>query len=156
MRMQMLVALMASVALPVASIAQTDEAPERGTYVTVFRSPATGIELRAGRAAAFVGLYPTIVSRDGARDHVNFVRTGVTYYHRPRGVTAYASPSLVWSLDRDWRSGTLTEAGVRAPLFRGVSGRLGAAVLATFDGEVRVNPTIGLDVRIGGRTGAGR
>jgi hypothetical protein len=30
-----------------------------------------------------------------------------------------------------------------------VNGRLGAAVLTTFDRQVRVNPTIGLDVKLG-------
>ena len=68
---------------------------------------------------------------------------------RARGASPYVSPSLVWSLDSEWRSGALTEVGFRGRLFRRVNGRLGAAVLTTLDRQVRVNPTVGLDVRLG-------
>jgi hypothetical protein len=61
------------------------------------------------------------------------------------------SPSLVLSLDDDWDNGVLTEVGVRFPLFARASLRGGVGVLQTFDGETRVNPTIGLDVRLGRR-----
>ncbi len=135
-------------------------AGEHGLSATVFRSPATGVEYRAGRLAGFAGFYPTVLRADGQRAgaNANFVRAGATYSLRPRGRTLYVSPSVVWSLDRDWRNGALTEAGVRWPVGRAGRGgraaanlRLGLGVLATVGGEARVNPTVGLDVPLGGR-----
>ena len=143
--------LLAAVALPAAAVAQSADRDERGVYLTAFRSPATGVELRAGHGAAYVGFYPTVLARDGARGHANFVRAGATYYLRAQGVTPYVSPSLVWSLDPAWRNGALTEVGLRGRVYGRVSGRLGAAVLTTLDGPARVNPTVGLDVRLGAR-----
>jgi hypothetical protein len=58
------------------------------------------------------------------------------------------SPSVVLSLDDDWDNGILTELGMRIPAFSRASLRGGVGVLRTFDGETRVNPTIGLDVRL--------
>lgn len=124
--------------------------PERGVYLTIFRSPATGIELRRGHAAVHAGFYPTVLSRDGRRGNTNFVRVGATYYVRARGSTPYITPSLLVSLDPNWKHGALTEVGFRATLYRTLHGRLGAAVLTTIDGAVRVNPTVGMDVRVGG------
>jgi hypothetical protein len=57
----------------------------------------------------------------------------------------------VLSLDDDWDNGILTELGLRIPVFSRASLRGGVGVLRTFDGETRVNPTIGLDVRLGKR-----
>lgn len=133
-----------------ASAQSTAASQERGVYLTVFRSPATGLELRRGHAAAHVGFYPTILSRNGSSGNVNFIRIGGSYYLRPSGSTPYVSPSLLVSLDREWKHGALTELGFRATLYRTLHGRIGAAVLTTIDGEVRVNPTIGMDVRLGG------
>jgi hypothetical protein len=149
MRLLSLTVVLASLVLPTEGSAQAARRPERGVYATVFRSPATGIELRAGHAATYLGFYPTIISRDGKRGNVNFMRAGVTYYMKDHGASAYVSPSLVWSLDRDWRNGALTEVGFRGRLFGRVNGRLGAAVLTTLDKQVRVNPTIGLDFKLG-------
>jgi hypothetical protein len=151
MRALILTTLLATVALPADALSQSAARDERGVYLTVFRSPATGVELRAGHGAAYAGFYPTVIARDGARGNVNFVRVGATYYLRAQGVTPYVSPSLVWSLDPAWRNGALTEVGVRGRLYGRVSGRLGAAVLTTLDGPTRVNPTVGLDLRLGAR-----
>lgn len=145
------VLLSAMLAIPAAAAAQDARPAERGVYLTVFRSPSTGLELRSGRGAIHAGYYPTVLSRDGVRSNVGFIRAGATYYARPAGATPYVSPSLVVSLDRDWRSGALTEVGVRGRLYQRLNGRLGAAVLTTTDGEVRVNPTIGFDMKLGGR-----
>jgi hypothetical protein len=57
----------------------------------------------------------------------------------------------VLSLDDDWDNGILTELGLRFPIFPRASLRGGVGVLRTFDGETRVNPTVGLDVRLGKR-----
>jgi hypothetical protein len=122
---------------------------ERGVYLTIFRSPATGIELRSGHAAAYAGFYPTILGRDGERGNVNFIRAGATYYMKDRGASPYISPSLLWSLSPNWKNGALTEIGFRGQLYRRLSGRIGGAVLTTFDNQVRVNPTIGLDIPLG-------
>jgi hypothetical protein len=124
--------------------------PERGLNLTIFRSPATGVELRSGHVSVHAGFYPTIISNDGVRDNVNFIRIGGSYYAKSSGSTPYITPSVMISLDRDWKHGALTEVGYRAALYRTLHGRLGAAVLTTIDGEVRVNPTIGMDVRLGG------
>lgn len=149
MRAPSLTTLLAVLFLPTMASAQAAAPAERGVYLTVFRSPATGLELRNRHIAAYAGFYPTIISRDGEQGNVNFIRAGATYYLRARGASVYASPSLVFSLDRDWSNGALTEVGFRGRLFSRVNGRLGAGVLTTTDGEVRVNPTVGLDVKLG-------
>jgi hypothetical protein len=146
-----LTVLLASLVLATAGSAQPTDRREQGLYLTLFRSPATGVEVRAGHAGAYLGLYPTVISRDGERGNANFVRAGGTYYLRARGASPYVSPSLLWSLDSAWRNGALTEVGFRGRLFGRVNGRLGAAVLTTLDRQVRVNPTIGLDVKLGAR-----
>jgi hypothetical protein len=127
--------------------------PEGGLYVTAFRSPATGLEYRTGRFAIHAGYYVTILkaSVQAKGESTNFVRTGASFYLRPAGWTPYVSPSLVLSLDDDWGNGVLTELGLRIPVFSRASLRGGVGVLRTFDGETRVNPTIGLDVRLGKR-----
>jgi hypothetical protein len=137
--------------LPGLATAQNNaDSTERGLHLTVFRSPATGLEWRGAHVGVYAGFYPTIIARDGERENVNFIRIGATYYVRDRGLTPYVSPSLVASLDRNWSHGALTEVGMRGKLYRRLHGRLGAAVLTTTAGDVRVNPTIGMDVRLGG------
>lgn len=151
MRVLALPVLLTAIVLPSEASTQPTDRAERGVYLTVFRSPATGLEVRAGHTAAYVGLYPTIISRDGERGNANFLRAGGTFYLKARGASPYVSPSVVWSLDDRWRSGALTEVGFRGRLLGRVNGRLGAAVLTTLDRQVRVNPTVGLDVRLGAR-----
>jgi hypothetical protein len=151
MRPTFLTLLLAVLVLPTAGSAQPTAPREQGLYLTLFRSPATGIEVRAGHAAAHLGLYPTVISRDGERGNANFIRAGGTYYLKARGASPYVSPSLLWSLDPEWRSGALTEVGFRGRVLGRLNGRVGAAVLTTLDKQVRVNPTIGLDVKLGGR-----
>jgi hypothetical protein len=124
-------------------------APERGIYLTVFRSPSTGIEIRSGHAAINLGFYPTVIGKDGKRGNANFIRLGGSYYMKERGPSLYASPSIVFSLDRNWKHGALTELGFRGTIYRNLNGRLGAGVLTTTDGLVRVNPTVGMDLRLG-------
>jgi hypothetical protein len=132
---------------PVAPPTSTRPLAERGVYLTVFRSPSTGLEYRRGRAALHAGFYPTVLRADGAKKgNANFVRVGGTYYQRPRGASVFVSPSVMFSLDDAWGNGALTELGSRLPLGRYVNFRLGAGLLTTFNGEVRLNPTIGLDV----------
>jgi hypothetical protein len=132
---------------PVAALRET------GTYVTAFRSPGTGLEYRFGRIAIHAGHYVTILAT-GTQDRgesTHFIRTGASFYLRPAGWTPYLSPSLVLSLDDDWDNGVLTEVGVRIPVFARASFRGGVGVFRTFNGETRVNPTVGLDVRLGKR-----
>lgn len=149
MRASSLTALLAMLLSSAAAAAQSSPSPERGAYLTVFRSPATGLELRTGHVAVHAGFYPTILRRDGEQGNVNFIRAGATYYLKARGTSLYASPSVVFSLDRDWANGALTEVGFRGRLFNRVNGRLGVGVLTATDGEVRVNPTVGLDIKLG-------
>lgn len=130
--------------------AQTAPAPERGINMTIFRSPATGVELRSGHMSLHAGFYPTILSRNDVRTNVNFIRVGGSYYLNESGSSPYVTPSIVISLDREWKHGALTELGYRAKIYRRLNARLGVGVLTTTDGEVRVNPTVGMDVRLGG------
>lgn len=127
--------------------------PEGGLYATAFRSPATGLEYRMGRFAIHAGYYVTILKAgEQARgESTNFVRTGTSFFLRPAGWTPYVSPSLVLSLDDDWDNGVLAELGLRIPVLSRASLRGGIGVLRTFNGNTRVNPTIGLDVRLGTR-----
>lgn len=118
-----------------------------------FRSPATGLEYRAGRFAIHGGYYVTILKtgEQAKGENTNFARAGASFYLRPAGWTPYVSPSVVLSLDDDWDNGILTELGLRIPVVSRAGLRGGVGVLRTFDGETRVNPTIGLDVLLGKR-----
>ena len=142
--------VLAVIATPHLAMSQTTSKPrESGIYLTIFRSPSTGVEARSGRAAVNLGFYPTVITRDGKRDNVNFLRVGGSFYAKDRGTSLYVSPSLAFSLDRTWKHGALTELGIRGTLYRALSGRVGAGVLTTTDGRVRVNPTIGMDLQLG-------
>ena len=103
-----LVAAVAALMLATSAAAQSADRPEQGIYLTMFRSPATGIELRSGHAAAFLGYYPTVISLDGVRGNANFVRAGATYYLKAQGATPYVSLSVLWSVGPRCRSGALT------------------------------------------------
>ncbi len=149
MRIRFLAALLAALVLAAEGSAQTNDRPERGVYLTLFRSPATGVALRAGHAAVYLGYYPTVISRNGTRGNASFIRAGATYYVNAHGASPYVSPSLLWSLEPKWRSGALTEVGFRGRLYGRLNGRLGVAVLTTLDRQLRVNPTIGLDLKLG-------
>jgi hypothetical protein len=143
--------VVAMIAAPHIAMSQTPSKPrESGVYLTVFRSPSTGVEVRSGRAGVNLGFYPTVLRRNGERDNANFIRLGGSFYTKDRGSSLYVTPSIVFSLDKDWKHGALTELGFRGKLYRAVSGRLGAGVLATTDGHVSVNPTVGLDIKLGG------
>lgn len=124
--------------------------PERGVYLTIFRSPSSGLEIRSGHAAVNLGFYPTVIGKNGTRGNANFIRLGGSYYLKDHGRSLYASPSILFSLDKNWKHGALTEVGYRGSIYRRLNGRLGAGVLTTIDGLVRVNPTVGIDVKLGG------
>jgi hypothetical protein len=133
--------------------ARASRVVEGGLNLTVFRNPASGLEYRRGAFAVHGGFYPTILKADGQDEgeNTNFLRAGLSTYRRPSGFSHYASVALLVSLDDDWENGIISEVGVRAPFARRFAARLGVGVLTSFDGEVRVNPTVGLDVRLGGR-----
>jgi len=142
--------VLAIITAPHVATSQTPSSPrERGIYLTIFRSPSTGMELRSGHAAANLGFYPTVLRKDGERDNANFIRLGGSFYAKDRGSSLYISPSVVFSLNKEWKHGALTELGFRGTLYRGLRGRLGVGVLTTTDGHVAVNPTVGMDLKLG-------
>lgn len=100
-----------------------------------FRSPATGLEYRAGRFAIHGGYYVTILKtgEQAKGENTNFARAGASFYLRPAGWTPYVSPSVVLSLDDDWDNGILTELGLRIPVVSRAGLRGGVGVLRTFD-----------------------
>jgi hypothetical protein len=149
--------LLAVAAAPIAAQSDSAVTPvaapvlrDDGWHLTLFRSPGTGVEWRQGRWGVHAAHYPTIVRAPGqARARAAaFVRVGAAWYARPGGWSPYVAPSVLVSLDRDWGNGVLTEAGVRLPVVRGTAIRAGVGVLAAFDGTVRVNPTIGVSLRL--------
>ena len=151
MRALLAIGLMA-ILTPIVAEAQDSlsNARERGVYLTVFRSPSTGVEVRRNHLGMHAGLYPTVIARNGEKENVNFMRAGITWYLQPGGSTFFATASVVFSLDRDWKHGALTELGYRAKIGNTLFARVGGAVLTTVKGEVRVSPTIGMDLRLGG------
>ena len=148
-RRTFLAALTLSLAVPF--VARAQRATDRAIYLTIFRNPSSGIELRFGQIGVHAGFYPTILKADGESKgkNTNFMRFGATVYTSATGAALYLSPSVAVSLDKRFKSGFFTDAGIRGRIAGPVAGRLGVGVLNTFDGEVRVNPTVGLDVRLG-------
>ncbi len=117
--------------------------------LTVFRNPATGVEVRYGPLAAHAGYYPTIIPRNGENRNTEFVRLGAAAFLRERGISPYLAASYLVSLTDGWADSVLLEGGALAPVYRGIGIRLGAAVLVPTDGErVRLNPTIGASLRL--------
>jgi hypothetical protein len=148
------VALAVTIIQPASAAAQASPAPsEDGAHITLFRSPATGVEYRWGRLGLYTGYYPTILKADGQTtgENTNFVRAGASYYLRSEKWTLFVSPAVLISLDDDWDNGVLTEVGLRVPVLSRTSFRVGVGVLRTFDGVTRVNPTIGFDAHLGGK-----
>jgi hypothetical protein len=142
--------VLATIAVPHVAMSQSSSKPrESGIYLTIFRSPSTGVEVRSGHAAGNLGFYPTVLRKDGKRDNANFIRLGGSYYLRDGGSSVYVSPSVVFSLDKDWEHGALTELGFRGSVYRALSGRVGVGVLTTIGGVVRVNPTVGMNLKLG-------
>lgn len=115
---------------------------------TVFRNPATGIELRYGALAAHAGYYPTIIPRGGENRNTEFVRLGASVFLRDHGLTPYASAAYLVSLTDGWADSALLETGTLVPIVGPVDVRLGAGLMVPTDGErVRLNPTIGASYR---------
>lgn len=125
----------------------------RGVHLTGFRSPATGIELRGAHLGVHAGYYPTVLKADGQSEveNTNFIRIGVAGYLRQSGITPYASAAYLVSLDDDWANSVLAEVGLRIPVARRFAFRIGAGLLTSTDGEVRLNPTVGFDIPLGRR-----
>jgi hypothetical protein len=148
-RRHFLVTLATALLLPATASAQRRS--DGQLYLTIFRNPSSGLELRFGQIGVHAGFYPTILKADGESKgkNTNFLRFGATVYTSATGPALYLSPSLAVSLDKRFKSGVLTDAGVRGRIAGPVAGRLGVGMLNTFDGETRVNPTVGLDVRLG-------
>lgn len=122
-----------------------------GFYATLFRSPASGLEFRSGPIGLYAGWYPTILKADGQAksENTNFIRVGAAAYFRRHGWSPYIAPAVLFSLDDDWTDAFFVDAGVRLPIAQPIALRLGLGVLAAVDGEIRANPTVGLDVRLG-------
>lgn len=122
----------------------SDQAASEGLTLTVFRSPATGLEYRIGHVSAYAGFYPTIFQRDGKARNTNFIRLGVMVYRRPTASSFYISSSYAISLTDGWDNSILNEIGYRWQVSRRFDVRGGGVVLVTerFD-EVRLNPSIG-------------
>lgn len=148
-----LVPLLLAVSLSVPRVAESQRANGPQVYLTVFRNPSSGIELRFGKIGVHAGFYPTILKADNETKgkNTNFLRFGTTLYTSAERTALYVSPSVVVSLDTRFKSGILTDAGIRGRIAGPVAGRLGVGMLNTFDGELRVNPTVGLDIRLGGK-----
>jgi hypothetical protein len=134
--------------------------PDRELIVHGFRAPSTGVELRQGVLGFHVGLYPTTIDHASNGDSRTtwFLKTGLTAYFlgfdtgSGRDSSPYVGLSLVQGLGNDWDvsrstktgAGGIVEAGFRWAVYEGLDLRLGASVLAGFDGRIRVNPTPGI------------
>ncbi len=151
MRILPLMLTLAAIAINARSAnAQTTGAVSRDTELrlTVFRNPATGLELKHARIGVFVGFYPTILRRTAADEmrNTNWIRTGVSVWSHSTGPALYASVSAMVSLTDGWKNGVLFDVGGRYPIGERFAGRLGVAVLQTTDKLTRVNPTVGFDI----------
>jgi hypothetical protein len=151
------VALVLGVALPGTPAAAK---PDRELIVHGFRAPSTGVELRQGVLGFHVGLYPTAIDEapNGDSRTTWFLKTGLTAYFlgfdtgSGRDSSPYVGVSLVQGLGNAWDvsrstttgAGGTFEAGFRWAAYEGLDLRLGASVLAGFDGRVRVRPTPGI------------
>lgn len=122
--------------------------PRTTVSLTVFRNPATGLEVRRGALAVHAGYYPTIIPRGGENRNTEFARLGASVFLRDHGVSPYVGAAALVSLSDGWSNSALVEAGALVPVVGPVALRLGAGLLVPTDGDrVRLNPTIGGSVR---------
>jgi hypothetical protein len=139
-----------------ASALSAQEVPEfegQRLSVNIFRAPSTGLDYRfSDHASVHAGHYPTVLSINGDNTNVNFVRLGGTFW-LSTGSGPYLSTGVAFSMEPSvWDHSIANEAGYHQRLGSRVSARLGAILLSTTDFErTRLNPTIGLSVRLGSR-----
>jgi len=132
----------------------------RQVVVHGFRNPATGLEVREASVGFVVGFSPNIVDRapNGENRTTWFTKTGLLFY--PLGFDTgeagrfepYLGVSLVQGLGNDWNvsesvtqgSGVTFDGGLRWASTMGLDLRLGAVLLAGFDGRMRWNPAPGI------------
>lgn len=145
---------LAAVVLATAAPALAQSTPPTAPFsrptlsATVFRNPATGLEIRYGALAAHTGYYPTIIPRDGKNRNTEFVRLGVSVFLRDHGLTPYVSAAYLISLTGGWADSAFLEIGTLIPVIGPVDFRLGAGLMVPTDGEaVRLNPTVGASYR---------
>jgi hypothetical protein len=147
-------------ALAFAPESRAEALPRRELIVNGFRAPSTGIELRDGWLSYHLGFYPTTIdtNADGAPRTTWFLKVGLLAYPLQfdtgsgRPSSPYIGLSLVQGLNHDWDvsrdagsgSGGLAELGFRWAAYRGLDIRLGASLLAGFDGRIKLNPTPGI------------
>jgi hypothetical protein len=135
-------------------------AERRQIVVHGFRNPATGLEVREGSVGLVVGFSPNIIDKapNGESRTTWFTKTGLFLY--PLGFEAggagrfepYLGVSLVQGLGNDWNvsesvthgSGVTFDGGLRWASAMGLDLRLGAVLLAGFDGRIRLNPAPGV------------
>jgi len=98
----------------------------RQVVVHGFRNPATGLEVREASVGFVVGFSPNIVDRapNGENRTTWFTKTGLLFYPHGSGVTF--------------------DGGLRWASAMGLDLRLGAVLLAGFDGRMRWNPAPGI------------
>lgn len=135
-------------------------AQDQAVVLHGFRNPVTGVELRRNAIGFVLGFYPTTVDTgpEGENRTTWFTKTGIFWY--PLEVKAgnlgllepYLGVSLVQGLGNAWDvsesilhgSGVTFDAGLRWALSGGLDLRLGAVLLAGFDGRLYWNPAPGI------------
>src|SRR5688572_5633718 len=92
--------LLLIVALAGASPLAAQDAPPTealGTKLSlnIFRAPSTGLDYRTSRrTSVHAGFYPTVLSIDGQREGVNFVRVGGTFWLTPAASGFYVTTGV--------------------------------------------------------------
>jgi hypothetical protein len=126
--------------------------PTQELNINAFRSPSIGLEYRRGAFAVHGGAYPTVISKDamGVYETSWFARAGLTFHFLPtswygqRPSEFFVSASYLRGLNLDHGNAAIVDLGYRWMIWRGLNVRLGVAVLAERNHDVKINPTPGL------------
>ena len=146
-------ALLATAATAHADASLTATAkPIQELSINVFRSPSIGLEYRRGPVSVHGGAYPTVISKDamGVYETSWFARAGLTFHFLPhswygqRPSEFFVSASYLRGLNLDHGNAAIVDLGYRWMIWRGLNVRLGVAVLAERNHDVKINPTPGL------------
>lgn len=132
--------------LLIGTVAYTQQVyPKQQISINGFRNPSIGLEYQRKQFSVHAGYYLTNFTSGTT---TRFLKAGLTYWFLPMGkkeipASLYTGLSVLRGLNRDYTNKTAfaLEAGIRLPVWKGLSFRLGGIALTAKNESLKINPT---------------